>query len=65
MIKPIVGDDGFYRQETNPGAVINKDTNALKAYKLRKQKENEINNIKQEVAEIKEMLKILIENKNK
>jgi hypothetical protein len=52
--------DGFYRQQSNPGSVVNTDKYALDAYKKRKRRENEINTLKEEVSEIKQMLLQLI-----
>lgn len=61
--------DGFLRQPENPGAIINVDNNGLKAYKQRRQVENtrdsEINNLKQEISELKDLLKQVLEKKNK
>lgn len=60
--KPI---DGFVRMNENEGAIINTDNNALKAYKLQREaeraKNNEINNLKQDVQEIKDLLSQLLE----
>jgi hypothetical protein len=53
--------DGFMRDMNNPGAVINTDNNALQAYKLKKQKDKEIDNLKNEVKDIKRLLEILID----
>lgn len=60
--------DGFIRDSNNKGAVLNTDNSALQAYKLQKAKNkkldnrlNEIDNIKSEMKEIKQMLNILIE----
>jgi hypothetical protein len=59
--------DGFVKQPDNPGSSLNTDLAGLKAYKLRKQKEqqkeNEINNLKQELSEIKDLLLKLIDNR--
>ena len=48
--------DGFERSKSNPGAVLNNDRQALEAYKKKKNKNKEIDNLKQEVSDIKEML---------
>lgn len=48
--------DGFERSKLNPGAVLNSDRQALEAYKKKKNKNKEIDNLKQEVSDIKEML---------
>ena len=71
---PILGFDNLAR-DLETGAILNLDTNAalgLKLVKEKKRKEKEqlekntsdINSIKSEVSEIKNMLKILIEGKN-
>lgn len=61
--------DGFVRDSNNPGAVLNVDNAALKAYKLQKKveknKENEIKELKQEIGEIKEMFTLLLSKLNK
>ena len=56
---------GFYK--AGEGIVINKDNDALLAYKKRKQKERrieevreEVNALKSDVSEIKEMMKQLL-----
>ena len=54
--------DGFVRQQDNPGSVVNTDRGALEAYKKRKNRDSEINTIKEEVKEIKSLLKQLLEN---
>lgn len=54
--------DGFARQQDNPGSVVNTDKRGLDAYKKRKQRENEINTLKEEMTEIKSLLKQLLEN---
>lgn len=68
MIRKVLPTDGFMRDE-NTGAIVNVDNSSLAAYKLRKkanmQKENEINTMKEELAEVKSMLKIILEKINK
>lgn len=54
-------DDTFIRNDDNHGSVVNTDNNALKAYKLKKQKNKEIDNLKEEVKEIKDMLGLILE----
>lgn len=65
----ILPTEGFLRQDDNPGAVVNVDNSALQAYKLRRKtemrKEDEINNIKQEVTDIKNMLSLILEKIDK
>ncbi len=60
--KPV---DGFIRMSGNEGAIINTDNDALKAYKLQKQaeraKEREINTLKEDVQQIKDLLSQLLE----
>ena len=74
QLGPIIGFDNLAR-DLETGAVLNLDSNAslgLKLIKEKKRKEKEqlekntsdINSIKSEVSEIKNMLKILIEGKN-
>jgi len=74
QLGPITGFDNLAR-DLETGEVINLDSNAslgLKLIKEKKRKEKEqlekntsdINSIKSEVSEIKNMLKILIEGKN-
>jgi hypothetical protein len=57
---------GIYK-DTRTGALINKDNTALKAYKMRKQKEMKLGQIEQEISglkndmqEIKELLRGLV-----
>ena len=52
--------DGFVRQPDNPGAAMNTDHRGLEAYKRRKERENKINTLEQEVSQIKVMLEELI-----
>jgi len=54
-------EDSFVRDNNNTGCVLNTDNNALKAYKLKKQKNKEIDNIKEEVKDIKNMLSLILE----
>lgn len=49
---------GIYK--VSEGVLINKDNEALKAYKLRKQKEARIDKLEDDVSEIKAMLKELL-----
>lgn len=57
--------DGFYK--SHDGVLINKDNNALMAYKKRKQKEQRLDDLveemgvlKNDISEIKELLKGLV-----
>lgn len=60
--------DGFVRDQINQGAVLNTDNAALQAYKQKKAHQKKINSklddidsLKGEVKEIKQMLNILLE----
>lgn len=53
--------DGFIRDNNNPGAALNTDNDALKAYKLKKQKDKEIEILKSDVSEIKHMLSAILQ----
>lgn len=62
--------DGYVRDLNNKGAVLNVDKAALEAYKAKKAKaaeidlmKKEVKTVKQDVAEIKEMLKLLLAQK--
>ena len=57
-------DDGYIRQNNNKGSVLNTDNKAAELYKAKRSKYNEINTIKEEMQEIKSLLKQLLE-KNK
>lgn len=48
--------EGFIRSNNNKGAIINTDNNALKAYKLAKKRNNEVDILKEEVKDIKLLL---------
>lgn len=56
-------NETFVRQKDNPGSVLNTDSRGLEAYKKRKQRENEIDNLKNDVSEIKNMLHELLKSK--
>lgn len=56
--------DGFVRDNNNPGAVINVDNQALKAYKAKKNKDKEFDVLKQEVKDIKSLLNKILEKLN-
>jgi predicted transcriptional regulator with HTH domain len=53
-------EDGFVR-DVNTGNLLNTDNNGLKAYKLKKQKNKEIDILKDEVKDIKNMLTLILE----
>jgi len=60
--------DGYVRDKNNSGAVLNTDNAALEAYKRQKAKHknlenklNEIDEIKKDVTDIKNMLSLIIE----
>lgn len=56
--------DKYIRSRDNPGAALNTDNEALKAYKLQKKKAREIDTLKNEVSEIKFILHQLLEKIN-
>ena len=55
--------DGYLKDE-NSGAVLSVDNNALYAYKRKRSQQNniisDINNIKQELGELKDMINLII-----
>lgn len=51
--------DGFVRQ--HQGAVINTDMEALRAYKAKKKKNNEVEALKDEVGQLKVMIHQLLQ----
>lgn len=60
--------DGYIRDKSNKGAVLNTDNAALEAYKKQKNKQklldnklNEIDDIKKDVTQIKNMLSLILE----
>lgn len=59
----------YKRLEDNPGAVINTDVQALKAYKAKKaamiKHREEFEDMKQDVKELKQMLSLIMEKINK
>jgi len=57
--------DGFVRDQGNNGAVINTDMGALAAYKLQKNKNKEIEVLKEEVKELKSVLYQILEKVSK
>jgi len=56
----MIKSDKFIRDEKNPGAVLNTDNNALQMYKLKKAKNKEIDNLKKEIFEIKQMMQLIL-----
>lgn len=54
-------DKFLERMESNPGAVLNTDNSGLQAYKRRKNKDKEIDNMKKEISDIKTMLSMILE----
>lgn len=48
--------ESFFRASNNPGALLNTDNDALKAYKANKAKSAEINNLKKDFSSLKEEL---------
>ena len=67
MIK-VEGHSHLYRDETT-GAIVNCDDSGydqyIKSLNYRKNQKEELNNMKKELDEIKSLLKILVEGKNK
>lgn len=67
MFQPKKIDDSFETQRDNPGAYINKDNRALQAYKIARSKalnpveNDEINSLKEELKEIKQLLLKVLE----
>jgi acyl-CoA hydrolase len=63
MKVPVEGNPGYYR-DTESGAIINCSDSEFQAYLNQKQKKlseiSEFNNLKSEVSELKEMMKIII-----
>lgn len=66
VIHPV---DGFLRSDKNPGALVNVDNDALQAYKRKRKrdaaKQEEINTLRNEVTELKQLLYKLLSEKNK
>jgi HAMP domain-containing protein len=62
----IENEPGFLKDKTSQ-AIISTDNSALEAYRARRKREqdklDEINNLKQDVAEIKDLLKQLLGSK--
>ena len=62
-LQPIKDAEG-YKRDPESGAVLSVDNLALIAYKLKKRKQNEvlddINIIKQELGELREMLRLIL-----
>lgn len=63
-------DPTYIRRDQNSSAIINTDSNALTAYKLKranakkmKELETDINSVKQELKEIKHLLQQIITNR--
>lgn len=54
-------NDKYVRSVSNPGVVLNTDNDALKAYKLQKRRLQEIDTLKNEIADIKTTLGLILE----
>jgi hypothetical protein len=69
MKKKLLPTDGFVRQEDNLGAIVNVDKSGLQAYKLKreaeKRKESDINTLKEEMSDVKNMLSQILEKISK
>lgn len=50
----------YIRDRSNPGAILNTDNDALQAYKSRKKREKDVDQLKEEVRELKTLIQILI-----
>lgn len=57
--------DGYIRQQDNQGAVLNTNDDALKAYKLQKQKNRRVDILENDVKSMKHMLQQILEKLNK
>jgi hypothetical protein len=57
-------NDKYVRSASNPGVVINTDVEGLKAYKLQKKRLQDIDNLKEEINEIKSLLTQLLQKAN-
>jgi hypothetical protein len=68
QLQPIQDVDGFKKDEST-GAVLAIDKNALIAYKKKRQQHhsilNDISELKEELSEIREMLKMIISTNSK
>jgi len=57
-----------YVRDSNSKAILNTNRNALENYKIARQKKideiNDINNMKKDIAELKEMIKTLLGKQN-
>jgi len=69
MKKKLLPTDGFVRQEDNLGAIVNVDNSGLQAYKLKreaeKRKESDINTLREEMSDVKNMLSQILEKISK
>jgi hypothetical protein len=69
MKKKLLPTDGFVRQEDNLGAIVNVDKSGLQAYKLKreaeKRKESDINTLREEMSDVKNMLSQILEKISK
>lgn len=61
----ILPTDGFLRSDDNPAAIINVDNDALKAYKIKRErdasKDKKINTLEEELAKLREIVNQLLE----
>ena len=57
-------DHKYQRSPTNPGAIVNKDSEGLKAYKMRKQlsekQEQRMTRLENDMSEIKQLLMLIV-----
>jgi len=67
MFLKVEGHEGYFR-DTNTGAILNVNKEEIEAARkkkaLRQQQEQDINNLKNEVSDIKTMLSTIIEKLN-
>tara|TARA_Y100001938_G_scaffold128217_1_gene181800 strand:- start:13764 stop:13970 length:207 start_codon:yes stop_codon:yes gene_type:complete len=67
-MKTVKIEDSKYVRDLNSKAVLNTNINALEQYKLERERveaeKNDINNMKKDIAELKEMIKTLLGKQN-
>lgn len=59
-----VKDNPDYIKDDDTGAVLNTNVSKLKEYKHRKEQNRKIEDLKSEIAELKGLLRIVLEGKN-
>mgnify|MGYP003135256640 FL=1 len=67
-MKTVKIEDSKYVRDLNSKAVLNTNVKALEQYKLERERveaeKNDINNMKKDIAELKEMIKTLLGKQN-